>query len=132
MASPSRRRTSPSGKRTSPNASRENLNAHGLEMKFDWLANRVEKLGELQRQASVETISASDQMITTPGGSRIKESDLLIRELQSLTAKVDALSTSFHKQQLDLSRVESRQFVGFALAGAACVCAAFLAGATRR
>ena len=46
-------------------------------MKFDWLANRVEKLGELQRQASVETISASDQMIATPGGSRVKESDMI-------------------------------------------------------
>jgi len=118
VASPSRRRTSPSGK-----SSRDQ---QGLEMKFDWLANRVEKLGELQRQASCEDV------VATPGGSRVKESEMIAREVQALSTKLDSMMLSFHKLQLDVSRVESRQYVGVAVVGFIGVCAAFWAGAARR
>jgi len=118
VTSPSRRRTSPSGK-----SSRDQ---QGLEMKFDWLANRVEKLGELQRQASCEDV------VATPGGSRVKESEMIAREVQALSTKLDSMMLSFHKLQLDVSRVESRQYVGVAVVGFIGVCAAFWAGAARR
>ena len=125
VTSPRRNRTkSPSGKRTSPsNSSRE------LEHKFDWLAQRVEKLGEIQRAASVDIAS---EYINTPGGSRVKESELLSRDLQALSSKMDAIAASVQRQQADLARVESRQMLGGYVVGALVVCAAFWAGASRR
>ena len=123
VTSPSRRRSSPGGKRSSPSSSRDQ---QGLEMKFDWLANRVEKLGELHRQASCEDV------VATPGGSRVKESEMIAREVQALSTKLDSMMMSFHKLQLDVSRVESRQYVGVAVVGFIGVCAAFWAGAARR
>lgn len=127
MTSPGRRnanRTSPS-RRSSPTSARE----QGLELKFDWLANRVEKLGELQRQASVESETL------TPGGSRVKESEMIQREIAAVNAKMDSIIMSLHKQQLDVARAESRSVaalvLGFAGVGAFALGAAFFAGSKR-
>jgi len=127
MASPSRRnanRTSPS-RRSSPTSARD----QGLEYKFDWLANRVEKLGELQRQASVES------EIHTPGGSRVKETEMIQRDIAAVNAKMDSIIMSLHKQQLDVARAESRSaaalVLGFASVGAFALGAAFFAGSKR-
>lgn len=98
-------------------------------MKFDWLANRVERLSDLQRQASVEDV------VTTPGGTRTKETDILARDLQSLNVKIDAMMVNFHKQQLELAHLERRTqttvTVGVALAATVAVLGAFFAGARR-
>jgi hypothetical protein len=107
MASPSRRnanRTSPS-RRSSPTSARD----QGLEYKFDWLANRVEKLGELQRQASVES------EIHTPGGSRVKETEMIQRDIAAVNAKMDSIIMSLHKQQLDVARAEIRSAAALVL-----------------
>ena len=127
MTSPGRRtRTkSPSGKRTSPTGT----GSRDLELKFDWLATRVEKLGELQRAASAEI--ASDY-VATPGGSRVKESEVLARELQNVNAKLDAMALSVQRQQLDVARLEMRQALGAVAVGTLVVAAAFVAGASGR
>jgi len=124
VTSPRRNRTkSPSGKRTSPS------NSRGLEHKFDWLAQRVEKLGELQRAASVDVAA---EYTNTPGGTRVKESELISRDIQLLSTKMDTIVASVERQQADLARVENRQVLVAYAVGALVVCAAFWAGASRR
>jgi len=130
LTSPGRRhrndgRTSPSRRQASPGVARDQ---QGLEVKFDWLANRVERLSDLQRQASVEDV-------VSPGGTRTKETDVLARDLQSLNVKIDAMMVNFHKQQLELAHLERRTqttvTVGVALAATVAVLGAFFAGARR-
>jgi len=73
--------------------------------------------------------------IHTPGGSRVKETEMIQRDIAAVNAKMDSIIMSLHKQQLDVARAESRSaaalVLGFASVGAFALGAAFFAGSKR-
>ena len=131
VTSPGRRnrdgRTSPSRRQPSPGAP---VREQELEVKFDWLANRVERLSDLQRQASADGDAA-----LSPGGTRLKDSEILARDIRSLTARIDAVALDSRALALELTRLERRSqaffTVGITVAACAALAGAFFAGSRR-